>query len=193
MVLLRVPIPVILSTEQEIQAVLDALGNSLGGITSFSAIRGNDTDGLNLSVSGVPIDINLNTTAPCQSGGTISFDGSMNGDVDDQTGQGSIDVDFNWGLNNCAVPSQNQTITLQGDPSIRFQASFTLGSDTFAWDGSQTGGFSYSISDGRAGSCAIDLTFTSTINTTTGAASGGYNGTICGVQGSAFGTFGGTS
>ncbi len=180
-------------TEQEIQAVLDALGGSLGGVTSASVVSANvlDSGGPNLSTAAEPINVNLDVTVPCQSGGNIGLDGSMNGDVDTQTGEGSVDVDFKWIINGCVVPTQSTTVTVQGDPHIQFAATFTFSQDSFSMDGTQAGGFSFTTGDGRSGSCAIDLSFQSSVNYTTNAVTGSFNGTICGISGSGFQTFGG--
>ena len=60
--------------------------------------------------------------------------------------------------------------------------------DGITMDGTESGGFSYTSSDGRTGSCAIDVTYSVVISGE--ASSSTVTGTICGMSAAEFQTLG---
>ena len=60
--------------------------------------------------------------------------------------------------------------------------------ETLTMSGSETGGFSYVVSDGREGSCELAVTFSIETNATSFTAI--TNGTICGLDASSVETLG---
>jgi hypothetical protein len=91
----------------------------------------------------------------------------------------------------CSFPSNDLTVTVDGQPDITFQADFLLTQESLSVDGSQRGGFSFTTSDGRAGSCAIDIEFDASY-TTGSAAVSSVSGTVCGRSAAAFEAYTGT-
>ncbi len=134
----------------------------------------------------VPLNASFSQSVGCESG-TISIDGSVDGQIDDETFEGSMSMDFTWDFHSCAITtSGGTTITVDGAPQIDFAGDFTFGQTEFSASGTETGGFSFTASDGRAGSCAIDLSFESSVNTGTNTVSNSVSGTVCGRSADSF-------
>jgi hypothetical protein len=174
-------------SDAEIQALFNQLGEALGDVSpSASIVRA--PDGLQLAE--ISVDQSVSVTAPCQSG-TISVDGSVSGTVDDQTFESDLSMGVTVDFAACSFPSNDLTVTVDGQPDITFQADFLLTQESLSVDGSQRGGFSFTTSDGRAGSCAIDIEFDASY-TTGSAAVSSVSGTVCGRSAAAFEAYTGT-
>lgn len=113
----------------------------------------------------------ISASAECSGGGSISIDGDV-----DATEQ-PVSFDITESINRCVVTVNNIDFTVKSDPSIRLQGDITIGRD-FSLSGaySMMGGFRYTFSDDRTGSCALDVS----INFATLS----VDGTICGVDSS---------
>jgi hypothetical protein len=169
-------------TNEEIAEVLSVLSETFGSISAIPnfSLHGQPAAEAPVAFRTVPVNADFNESAGCPAGGNISLEGSVDGDVDDETFVGSIDVELTWDFNSCAVTTETTTITLNGDPHITFEGSFDFSETTFEVSGTEKGGFSYTAADGRAGSCAIDVTFSSSVNTATNAVNSSFSGTVCG-------------
>jgi hypothetical protein len=137
--------------------------------------------GLNLSLAAsVPIDISIDESGPCGGGGTASVSGSIEGEVDDETGAGSLQFDITQGFSGCEVVGELHTYTVSGQPNIHLTGDFESdGSESFSGTFSLQGGFAFTVDDGREGTCGIDVT--ATINVTGTSFSSTASGTVCGV------------
>lgn len=173
-------------TALEVQAVFNALGSSFDsiGVVGTAMQRVSAMQGITSAASAaVPINENFNITVPCVSG-NVQLIGSMTGDIDEQTFESTLTMEFTWKLNGCLVPTETTTLTVNGDPEIKFSADLTITQEQFGMSGTETGGFSFTSADGRVGSCAVDVTFSTTINLTnltTGTEETTLTGTICGL------------
>ncbi len=140
----------------EIQALFDELAGSFSQINGVPALRvqGDAPAWAALQSSGVPVSVNvaINQSVPCDQG-SIAINGTVNGSIDSETFLGSITMDFNWNFNECMVSADANTFTVNGEPSIALKADFVFGTDEFSATGTEKGGFSFTSSDGRTGSC----------------------------------------
>lgn len=167
-------------TPGEIQALFNELGTAFAGL-DFGAAPLQAGGG----AATVPIDENFSQSAPCESG-SISVSGSVEGQVDDQTFEADLHVDFTMGFNSCVVSSDVTTVTLNNPPGIEFTGDFVIGQTEFSISGHESGGFDFVTSDGREGSCAIDLTFSASFDSSGGASTSTVSGSVCGVDASSF-------
>ncbi len=139
-------------------------------------------------------------TAPCPQGGTIESVTVVTTVVDTVARTGTVSTESTDTPVSCAlavdsrnttlqlIANPNTTITITGAPSIVSESEssysweeagasgrrgrFTRGAST----GSQTGSFTYTTSDGRSGTCAVDLSFEFDPDTRTHT----IGGTFCG-------------
>lgn len=174
-------------TAEEIGELLSVLSESFGGIGAVPNLShtGIAVDRPTINFQSVPVNADFNETVSCPGGGNLGLQGKMDGNVDDQTFEGSIDLEFKWSINSCVVSTETTTFTVDSDPDIEFDGTYVFTETTFSMSGTEKGGFSFSASDGRSGSCAIDLSFETSFDTQ-GSASGSFSGTVCGVDANEF-------
>jgi hypothetical protein len=131
-------------------------------------------------MSPVPVSLTIDESGPCGGDGTASVQGSIDGTVDDQTGAGSLELDITQSFSGCVVVGSTHAYTLSGDPNIRLTGAFESdGETTFTMEFTLEGGFGFTVDDGRAGTCGIDVT--ATMNVTGTAVSSTATGSICGM------------
>lgn len=117
-------------------------------------------------------------TRTCPAGGDVMVDGTIVRTRNRETRTGTIDIQATTTHRACAFTRGNGvTVTLDGDPGITMEAThrFVDGAPSGLQTLTQKGGFTFATSDGRSGSCAIDLvsTFDPATGTTT------ISGTSC--------------
>ncbi len=154
----------------ELLEVLAAVGSFNPGVTG-SAPQG---------VAGpqpVPFSFTVEWSFGCPEGGTVAATGSTSGDTEGQSG--GLEASYNATLTytECRGTSDEGT-TFEIDGSLTTAIDFQLNEDTFALQGTHTGTLAWT-SDGRSGSCTLDLTFSNTVTGTT--QSSEVTGTVCGV------------
>lgn len=169
-------------TQTEIQALFNELGVAMASL----GLGEPPTAGPSASAGSVPFEVDFNQSAACTEAGTISLRGSVNGNFDDETNTGDMSVDLFLDFNACQVSSETTMFTVDGDPEIQFMADMAFTPTTVSIDGSQQGGFRFTTADGRTGSCAIDLTFSSSVNSETSEVSQSVSGTVCGQSAAVF-------
>lgn len=135
-------------------------------------------DGIALSSVPIAIDFAIDATAACPQGGTVAVSGSIEGSVDDQTFEGSLDLTIATTLTDCAATADGRGFTFNTSPSLVLAGSF-------AWD--QTGlsdvaAFVYAGSvdwatGDRSGTCSYDVQVSVSPSGATAA-----NGTVCGIS-----------
>lgn len=109
-----------------------------------------------------PVTVNEQTSgmATCPLGGSLSVDGTVSGTVDDETGELDLDVSLDMSHDDCRSEHEvsGTQFTLSGDPSLAMDMGMAFSeADGLEMAGTMEGWVSWSISDGREGSCAIDL------------------------------------
>ena len=135
----------------------------------------------------VSVNESFDLSFPCESG-NIEVSGSTSGNVDEETFDFDFMVDVSWDPNGCVVGDDINTFTVDGAPSIVVALEMSSTQDVLTISGTETGGFSYTSSDGRTGSCAFDVIF-SVVTGQTGIDST-VTGTICGLDAATFETLG---
>ncbi len=115
-------------------------------------------------------------TRPCPAGGTVTTSGSNKGTIDSDTHSGTIEVSHILAMADCAHTRDSVTITVNTDPDITMTGTVNIEAGHRA-SGSFTkqGTFLWSTSDGRSGSCEVNLTIT-----WNGDGSHTMTGTVCG-------------
>jgi hypothetical protein len=117
-------------------------------------------------------------THACPAGGSVTVSGTVDRTIDRATLTGTLAVSAKRVENACAVKQRNGvTVTVTGQPhtAIGVTASFNKGVPGVITQ-TQKGAFAWSRSNGRSGTCAIDLT--STFDPATRTAS--IKGSFCG-------------
>ena len=136
-----------------------------------------------------PVDFSedFEITVPCEDG-TLDVAGSVDGTIDDETLASDVSMEVTWQPNGCVVTDGESMITVDGAPRVELTLDWTSAEQAFTFDGTEVGGFSFTSSDGRSGSCSIDVTFSLTSDT--GGFTGTVSGEICGLNADAFQTIG---
>lgn len=117
-------------------------------------------------------------THPCPAGGSVTVSGSVERTIDRATQTGTLAVNAKRVENACAFQQRNGvTVTVTGQPHtlMTVAQSFNKGVPGVRTQ-TQKGAFAWTRSNGRSGTCAIDLT--STFDPATRTAT--IKGTFCG-------------
>lgn len=169
-------------TQQETVEMLDALaavGSFSFGLSgaSYSIVDG--PQAALIAASAVPVSETFDETESCPQGGSVRFDGEVNGDVDQETGAADLTFSMVQSHMDCVASSESgTTFTFSGAPSITTTMDLTSTSDgSFQIDGSQDGTLGWETS-GKSGSCGFDLTFE--FSGSANSFSGSISGTACG-------------
>ncbi len=111
---------------------------------------------------------------PCPRGGTITPDVKLSGSIDGTARSLTLDVSGTETPKDCAYPVKAVTITVNGNPNLAITAHLAIvagvpsGAQTFT----EKGAFTWKSSDGRSGSCTVDVTssadFAKNLRTVTG-------------------------
>lgn len=179
-------------TSAEVAAVMAVFGSAFESVgVSAQAVsqRLSTIDFSGAAPAQAPIDVNetFDVSVPCESG-TLEVSGSITGSIDDVTYDIDITTTVRWDPNGCVVGDGTNTFTVDGAPHVDLVLDMTSTQDALTMSGTETGGFSFTSSDGRSGSCALDVTF-SVVTGNTGIDSS-VTGTICGLEASTFETLG---
>lgn len=135
------------------------LATSEGAMTGSVSAASQEAAGQNTAGAPTSFTHTHQSSHPCPSGGTLDVDLMIDGMFDDETNSIQADLDGSHTHNDCAFPHQNLTLTVNGAPAISFSASIGAvdGVPSQPFTFSLDGGFAWSASDGRAGSCPIEL------------------------------------
>ena len=166
-------------TSSEVAAVLAAFGSAFESAAS----------GAQAAPAQVVESVNetFDVSVPCESGNLV-VSGSITGSADVETFISDLTTTVSWDPNACVVGQGTNTFTLDGAPSVELVLHLTSTQVALTLTGTETGGFSYTSSDGRSGTCALDVTFS--IATTPTGVERIVTGTICGLEGGVFQTLG---
>jgi len=178
-------------TDAEIQTLFNELGQAIGSIGAAAQQVVSAQDGpMRAPAAEIPVNQSINETAACDAG-TLGVRGSVEGTIDDETFETNMTMDFTLNFNSCMVSNEAGSITLDNPPGIAYYLDMDMGQEAYAISGSQKGGFSFTTSDDRMGSCAIDLTFDVSYDSGTGQ-SNMVTGTVCGRSAEGFQPYTGT-
>jgi hypothetical protein len=173
-------------TDTEIQAIFNAFGGAFSSVGA-SAHASAPLDGMQMAE--IDVDQEVNVSAPCNLGGEISLNGSVDGTVDDETFASNLEMEVGVQFDACGVASDQNTLTVDGE--IDFYSHVVLNDGSFSADGWQRGGFEFATNDGRSGSCAIDIEFSASYTEGTSAQSS-VTGRVCGRSASELEAYTGT-
>jgi len=139
----------------------------------------------------IDFDESVTLTAQCDLGGNIVLSGSLSGSIDDVTFASDINFTVIFDPNACKVSDGTNTFTVEGDPDITLVLNIVTTGTTpaFTASGTETGGFTYTSSDGRSGGCKIDVTY-SIVGNDAGVETIEISGTVCGQDANDFETLG---
>lgn len=163
-------------TEAELQAVFGAMAGAFETVGAApAAAPARATYSANQT---------FDASAPCESGGTISVNGSASGTVDDVSGE--VDVTYHLRLtpSQCTVPTETTSISLDGAPYIQWDMDLFVSETLIEISGTQSGGLSFTADDGRSGSCAFDVDFSGSVDLSAQSGTSSVSGTVCGVSAS---------
>lgn len=135
------------------------------------------------------ITITLDDSYPCNEAGgtgTAAIQGTMSADVNEQTGLGSFSFNYTLTPNGCTIATTGDKVfTLDGDPNLKVDGDFDWSETSAHGTLHYKGGFAWESSDGRSGTCGVDLTsnyeFTFS-GTGASSASATLSGSVCGVE-----------
>lgn len=116
--------------------------------------------GVESSTAGIPrtFSQDLNITIECPLGGQVQQVYSVDATMDLDAGNFSLDVTGTQQHMACAVRHNGVTITLDGDPDIDMEAHVgTVNHHPQAHTLEINGAFKWTASDGRSGTCPINL------------------------------------
>ena len=166
-------------TSSEVAAVLKAFGSAFK--TAGSAAQAAPAQ------APVSVSETFDVTVPCESGNLV-VSGSISGTADAETFISDLTTTVSWDPNACVVGDGTNTFTVDGDPRVELVLDLTSTQVALTLSGAETGGFSFTSSDGRSGTCALDVEFS--IATTPTGVEREVTGTICGLEADVFQTLG---
>lgn len=123
----------------------------------------------------------INDTFPCELGGSVAVAGSLSFDVDDDTGDGTIQFSVTTDHDDCAVESEDGIgFILNGAPNIT--ASFAIVSEgsSLSFSGNYEGAVAWATDD-KSGRCSIEVDFDLSGDVTAETGSASLTGRVCGV------------
>ena len=170
-------------TANEVAAVVAAFGSALESAGVSTGTQGA------AGPAQAPISLNqsFDVSVECESG-TFDVSGSVAGSIDDETFDLDLSMNVRWQPNECVIGAGENTVTLDGAPRVELALEMTSSQEVVTLSGRETGGFGFTTSDGRIGSCAFDVTFS--IVSDGPAESNAVTGTVCKLDASSFDTFG---
>ena len=177
-------------TDAEIQALFNELGQAIGSIGASAQVVSAQDGPMRAPMGTISVNRSVDETAACEAG-TVGIKGKVEGTVDDETFETDMTMDFTLNFNSCMVSTEAGSITLDNPPGIAYDLDMDMGQEAYAISGSQKGGFSFTTSDDRMGSCSIDLTFDVSYDSGTGQ-SNVVTGTVCGRSAEGFQPYTGT-
>lgn len=166
---------------QELAEVIFVQGFTLSN-SSFDPASPFAGDPALQAAAGVPVDFDFGPeSVPCEFGGNVTVEGSLTGDVDQETGAGTLDFSLTQVHDDCGVQSEAGTsFTLNGNPNTGLDLGFDFAeTGDFTMSGTMGGGVAW-LTGGNSGTCTISLTINASGNVETEAFSGSVTGTACG-------------
>ncbi len=155
-----------------------ALGGGLAAFGGFDLAPG----GARPSAAPVPVNVPVERTQPCPKGGSVAVAGTLKGEVDLAARSAALETVATTTHAACAFPGKQggATLTVTGSPNLALRATVKAvnGVPTGPQVATQKGAFTWSASDGRSGSCSVDVT--STFDPV--AMKRTVAGTVCGVD-----------
>lgn len=139
---------------------LDGVSQSMAGSPGLApGVAG--APGAADSLGNMTWERSFSMTRDCPAGGTVTASGSNKGTMNMDSRSGTIEISHILTMSDCAHTRDTVTITVNTNPAITMNGTVTIesghrASGTFTKQGT----FLWETSDGRSGSCQVDLTIT---------------------------------
>lgn len=164
--------PLTAAEASELGIIVLTLGfQALGGASgSFGVV-----DGIGVASDQIDQEFEL-LDIPCHLGGSININGRVQGTVDQSGDSYDLNYTANSRYNACAIAASGQTFQFNSPDGVSLNARFRaqngapVGTQTLAYAGS----FAWSASDGRSGTCQVDLDMAWSLQSVN------FSGGICG-------------
>lgn len=163
------------------QAEAEALAEVVGS-TVFSSTTSEMPGTQTAAPARAPISgsESVSATVPCELGGTVGVDGNLEFSGDTET---VINATFALTQvhNGCVAESQDGIrFTLDGAPDVTSNVSMTFSENEISLEGTYGGAVDWST-DGREGTCPLDVSLSVDMSGMTESGSVSMSGTVCGV------------
>jgi hypothetical protein len=113
----------------------------------------------------------------------VSVDADLEGQMDDETGEGTLSFMLTQIHEGCVGEADDGTVfTLDGAPSVTAQLDMEVAEEMLAFDGSFMGAVDWTAADQREGTCTIDVTFSMDVNAGMQSGSTTMQGSVCGID-----------
>jgi hypothetical protein len=150
-----------------------ALSAGIGSVVLFSEMPAN--------AAPIPVDRSFTNTRRCPAGGSVAMAGTAKGEIDRAARSLTLETLATRTESACAIPTRRAggaTLTVTGNPNVTIKANQKVvnGQPVGPQTTAQKGAFTWSASDGRSGSCTLDLVSTVDFATLTYS----VKGTLCG-------------
>lgn len=150
-----------------------ALSAGIGSVVLFSEMPA--------SAAPIPVDRSFTNTRRCPAGGSVTVAGTTRGELDRAARSLTLETLATRTESACAIPTRRAggaTLTVTGNPSVAIKANQKVvnGQPVGPQTTAQKGAFTWSASDGRSGSCTVDLVSVVDFATLTYS----VKGTLCG-------------
>lgn len=127
-----------------------------------------------------PFSETFDETGSCALGGTVRVTGSVSGEIDEQAQTGTFSFNVTETISNCVISTATGTVfTVNTSPLILMTGDFSFNATFLTATLTITGGFAFTGSDGRSGTCLIAVEATVSITETT-TEQVSVTGTACG-------------
>lgn len=174
-------------TEPTGDPLTQAEAEALAGILMSQSYQGADPGALPAPGGPQAVPVSIETTVdadvPCELGGGIVVHGTLKVVGDSEVEGGTIDYVVTQTHRDCVAQDMESqlTFTLNGAPDMTIELHLTsdpLGALTLG--GGISGAIAWATGD-KSGSCGIQLTFSGSVDSGTGAASSLVSGMVCGA------------
>lgn len=152
-----------LSSEDAVEVADFMAASAIDGYDAIGTMGPSPEAGGPMTSSGFTFTKSFTLTRSCPAGGSLTVAGTVNGELDQETRSGTINVEKTIALNECARSRGEHTLTLNTaeDAPISVEGVIEVQSGHHV-SGSFTkqGSFTWSKSNGDSGSCELDLAIT---------------------------------
>ncbi|HSR40958.1 MAG TPA: hypothetical protein VLL48_02270 [Longimicrobiales bacterium] len=134
-----------------------------------------------MAAQAITLEFTFDEDHPCPQGGQANLSGSVNGEFDSETGEGTFGFSYSLDPDGCVVvhaPTE-RTFTLTGAPDVDVTMDLTITQTAVTASGGHEGRIAWE-SEGESGECPIDVTFDFSGEET--ALSGTVSGSVCGYS-----------
>jgi len=166
-------------TETEAAALAEVVS-----ATVFASASGVPTGAQAAGPQGAPVHYAAGVSGefPCPLGGTVTMVGEAEFNGDDETGEGEVSLTVTQAHNDCVAESESGILfTLNGAPQISAELLLQVSEDALSLDGAYSGGVDWAT-DGREGTCPVDIEFDISFGVSSETGSATMAGTVCGLS-----------